>query len=96
MFPLYFSACEPSAPLGHGLGGQRKLHRLEASRLRHRGLGAVADVGNELAGVGQLDAAAIDPRHGLAVDQEQVIDAGLAGDIDVFAQLEIALGAEDC
>ena len=34
-------------------------------------------------------------RVALAVDQKQVVGAGAPGDIDVFAQLDVALGAED-
>src|SRR5258708_29444798 len=79
----------------HRLTGQRKLHGLEASLLWHRGLGAVVNVGYQLASIGQLDASAIDARHAFAVDQEEMIDSGLARDIDIFAQLDIAFGAED-
>ena len=45
------SSCDPplAALLGEHLRLQRDLHRLEAARLRHRRLGAVADVGEELA-----------------------------------------------
>ena len=46
--------------LGHLLRRQREFHRREAARLRHRGLGAVADVGEELPAEGQVELGAVD------------------------------------
>ena len=75
--------------LEHQLGGQ------EAVRLRHRRLGAVEHVGDELRAVGQRDVAAVDVARLLLVDEEQVAAAGPAGDVDVLADLDEAVGAED-
>ena len=65
-----------SLPFSHGLCVQRKLGGAETALLRHRGLGAVADVGDQLASVGQLDIGAVDALHALGIDEEEVITAG--------------------
>ena len=64
-------------------------------RLRHRGLGALEDVGDQALIVGQGRLPAVDVAGRLAVDQEQVIGAVAPGDVDVLAELDVALGAED-
>ena len=43
----------------------------------------------------QIGAGAIDVARALAVDEEQVVAAGPAGDVDVFPELDVALGADD-
>ena len=62
--------------------------------LRHRGLRAVEDVGAQAAATGQIATGAIDVPHALPVDQEQMVDTRSADDVDVFAQFDIARGAE--
>ena len=64
-------------------------------RLRHRRLGAVQHVGDEAAPERQIDVRAVDVARLLLIDEEQMVAAGPAGDIDVFAQLDVAVGAED-
>src|SRR5262249_47789090 len=44
----------------------------------------------------QTGVPAIDVAGLLTVHQEQMVGAGAAGNVDVFAQLNIALGAENC
>ena len=80
---------------GHLLRGQRQLHRLEAPGLRHRRLGAVEDVGDQLAAIGPVDCGAVDALDALLVDEDQVVPAWLSGHIDVFPELDVALGTED-
>src|SRR5690242_7257516 len=83
------------SPFRHRLRGKRQLHGLEAARLRDRGLGAIAHVSDELAAIGQFDVGTVDPVHALAVDHDEMVDAFAPGDIDIFAQLDIALGTEN-
>ena len=53
------------------------------------------DVVHEVGVVGQLDVGAVDALRAGAVDDEQVVTARAAGDVDVLAELDVALGAED-
>jgi hypothetical protein len=64
-------------------------------RLRHRGLGALEHVGDQARIVGQRRVTAVDVTGRCAVDQKQVVRALAPGDVDVFAKLDVALGAED-
>lgn len=80
---------------GFRLGFERKTADFKNVILRHRRLRAVADVGGESVEVFEFFAAAIDMGHFLAVDQEEVILARPAGDIDIFAQFDVAFGAEN-
>ena len=64
-------------------------------RLRHRRLGAVDDVDDELLAVGQRDVAAVDVARLLLIDEEQVARARPAADVDVLADLDEAVGAEN-
>src|SRR5260221_2473735 len=84
-----------SQPPRHRLRLQPKLAGEEAMGLAHRRLAALDDVANESGAVGQGGGAAIDALGALLVDQEKVVGARLAGDVDIFAGLDIALGAED-
>ena len=63
-------------------------------RLRHGGLGAVVDVVAQLLAVADLRRRAVDVLHAVAIDQEQVVLAWPAGDIDIFAQFDGAFGAD--
>ena len=64
--------------------------------LRHRFFGAVEAVENQLAEERKADIpAAGDAVLALAIDKEKLLAAVGCGDVDVFAQLDVALGAED-
>ena len=63
--------------------------------LRHRRLGALEDVVDQLAGEGQRDVLAVDVAGLLLIDQEQVAAALAPGDVHVLADLDEAVGAED-
>ncbi len=80
---------------GHRLGLQRQLGGEEAVLLAHRGLGPVQHVVDQPRAVGQRLGAAVDVLRAFAIDEEEVVAAGPAGDVDVLAQLDVALGAED-
>ena len=82
-------------PGGAGLRLEREAADREDVRLRHRGFGAVAHVGGETAEVAHRLLAAIDVARALLVRHEQMVRAGAALDVDVFAQLDVAVGAED-
>src|SRR5215831_7443145 len=74
---------------------QHQLHREERVRLRHRRLRAIDHVGDQTRAERQLDVVAVDVAHLLLIDDEQVIAAGTPGDVDVLAQLDVAVGAQD-
>jgi hypothetical protein len=59
------------------------------------GLGPVDDVRDQARTERQLDVLAVDVARLLAVDNEEMVAAGTAGDVDVLPQLDVALGAED-
>jgi hypothetical protein len=64
--------------------------------LRHRVLGAVEAIEHELAEKGEADGAGdVEVAGAFAVDDEDVVAAIVARDVDVFAQLDVAVGAED-
>ena len=92
---LFCHCCHTVPRFAHLLRGQRQLHRFVAPRLRHRRLGAVEDVGDQLAAIGPVDRGAVDALDALLVDEDQVVAAWLSGDIGVFPELDIALGTED-
>lgn len=75
---------------------ERELGGFEGVGLGHRVFGAVERVEDELAVEGGTDASgAGDLGLGVAVDEENAVAAGVAGDVDVFADLHGAIGAED-
>jgi hypothetical protein len=49
----------------------------------------------QIAAIRQLDGRAVDALNAFAIDQKQMIDAGRAGNIDIFAQFDGAFGADD-
>ena len=77
------------------LGLQYQLRRKQCLRLRLSSLGSVDDVGDELRTEGQWNIAAIDIADLLLIDDEEMIASRASGDVRVFAQLDIAFGAED-
>src|SRR5215203_86692 len=77
------------------LCADRQLRREEAVLLRHRRLGAIHDVVHEMTSVRRLDPLAVDVVRPLLVADEEVIAAGPASDVDVLAQLDEAIGADD-
>ncbi|EGE55414.1 hypothetical protein RHECNPAF_930061 [Rhizobium etli CNPAF512] len=94
-FLVMLSSSASADARGFRLGFERKAADFEDVILRHRRLRAVADVGGESIEIIEFLAAAIDMGHFLAVDEEEVILARPAGNVDVFAQLDITLGTED-
>jgi len=56
--------------------------------------GAIGDVGHELRPKGQRDVLAVDISHLFLIDDEQVVGGHIARYVDVFAQFDIAFGAE--
>ena len=64
-------------------------------RLRHGALGAVEHVGNKVRRIRQISIAAVDVASLLFVYQEQMVCARAACDVDVLAQLDIAICAKD-
>src|SRR6266567_5174646 len=90
------------SPLKRGEGTRRarlRLKRQAAHRehvvLGHGGLRAVAHVRCETIEVAQGLLAAIDVARAAMIGHEQVIGAGAAFDVEIFAQLDISVGAED-
>src|SRR5216683_3425756 len=73
-----------SQPPGHRLRLQPELAGEEAMGLAHRRLAALDDVADEGGAVGQGGGGAIDTLGPLLVDQEKVVGAGFAGDVDIF------------
>src|SRR4051794_34792368 len=82
-------------PLRLGLRLQRELHREERVRLRHRGFRPVDDVRHEPRPERQIAVLAVDVACLLLIDDEQMVAAGTAADVDILSQLDVALGAED-
>src|SRR5258708_34480501 len=64
-------------------------------RLRHGGFGPVQDVRYELGAVRQRHLTAVDIPSVLLIDQEQVITARAAADVDVLPNLDETVRAED-
>ena len=64
-------------------------------RLRHRRLGPVDDIGDELIAVRQRHVAAIDVSRLLLIDEKQVAVPRPAGDVDVLADLDESIGAKN-
>jgi hypothetical protein len=79
--------------LGGGLRLQGQAADGEDMALGHGALGPVAHVGGEIPEITQRRRAAVDMAGAGAIDQEDVIGAGPAGDIDIFPELDRALGA---
>src|SRR5215207_148040 len=77
------------------LRADRELRREEAMLLRHRRLGAVDHVVHELPSIRRLDPLAVDVIRPLLVADEEVVATGPASDVDVLAQLDEAVGADD-
>jgi len=88
------ASCECAESGGRGLRAEREFHDGESMCLRHRRLGAVAHVVRQSVEVGQGCVAAIDMFAACFVGQEEVVGAVSSGDINVLAQLDRALGAE--
>ena len=64
--------------------------------LGHGGFGAVEAVEDELAEVGEADfAVAADVVLAGVIDEEEVVAFGLRAEVEVFADFDVALGAED-
>ena len=83
-------------PLRRGLGLEAELGRLEGMRLGHRLLGPVQAVEDQLAKELVADAAiARDIVLLLAIDDEEMVPRLVAGEVDVLAQFDEALRAED-
>ena len=74
---------------------KRQLRRQEAMRLRHRRFGAVEHVVAQLLPIGDFRLRAIHVPDTLAVDDEQMIAARPAGDVDILPELDRAFAAED-
>ena len=75
---------------------QAELGGLERVDLRHRVFRAVQAVEDELAEKAEADLAGnVEVLLALVVDEIDVVAGFLAADVDVFAQLDRALGAED-
>src|SRR3954469_24449308 len=77
------------------LRANRELGGEEAMFLRHRGLGAIEHVVDELTSVRRLDALAVDVVRALLIDDEEMVATRPAGDVGVLSQLDVAVGAED-
>ncbi len=58
-------------------------------------MGPIDDIGDKLRSEGQFHLAAIHKRHLFLVHHEQVVAARLTGNIDVLAQLDIAVCSQD-
>src|SRR5512133_2261925 len=71
------------------LGGQ------ETVLLRKGGFRAVDDVVDQLPAVRQGFPAAVDMLGALVIDQQQMVATRPAGNVDVFAQLDVAIAAQD-
>ena len=74
---------------------QRQFRRIEAMRLRHRGLGAVQHIVAQLLAIDDLRLRRVDMADAFPVGQEEVVAAGAAVDVDVFPQLKRSFRAED-
>ena len=74
---------------------QREPADVEGLPLRHRRLGAVRDVVEEVAVVGHRQPAAIDVARRGPVGDEHVVGAFAPLDVEVLAQFQRALGADD-
>src|SRR4051812_8327249 len=77
------------------LRADRELRCKEGVLLWHRRLGAIHHVVDELPAVRRLHPLAVDVVRPLLIDDEEMIAAGPAGDVDVLAKLDVAVGAED-
>ena len=78
------------------MGAQAELGGLERVRLGHRDLGPIQAIEDELAEERVADfPGQREMLLALAIDEEELIAARLARDIDVFSQLDIATRAED-
>ena len=85
-----------AASVSPGLRLQREAADREDMVLPHRGLGAVArHRRRNVPEIGQRLSAASMWRVPVPIDEEEVVRARPAGDIDIFAQLDRAFGAED-
>src|SRR5579863_7113752 len=79
-----------------GLRTETQLRRLEGVTLRHRLLGPVQAVKNELPEKREANLPGQrEILFPLGIDQEQLIAAGFAGDVDILAQFDIAGCAQD-
>ena len=64
-------------------------------RLRHCGFRPIAHIIGKIAEIGQRTAGAVDVACALIVDQKQMLGPWAAFDIDIFAQLDRAFGAQN-
>jgi hypothetical protein len=85
----------PPAAARPDLRLQRQPADREDMGLRHGRLAARADIGDEVAEIGQWLLRGVDMAGAGLVDQEDMVGARPAGDIDIFAQLDRAFGAQD-
>src|SRR5690606_26225036 len=81
--------------VGALLGLEHQLCGKQAMLLRHGRFGAIDDVVDDLAAVRQLDVARLDVAGGFVVRDEQVAAARASCDVDVLADFDEAVGAED-
>src|SRR5437868_1571433 len=71
------------------LRADRELGGEEAMLLRHRRLGAIEHIVDELTSIRRLDALAVDVVRPLLVDEEEMVAAGSSGDVHVLPQLDV-------
>src|SRR5215468_8801 len=77
------------------LGLQCELTREEAVRLRHRRLGSIGDVHQQLPAVREITPARVHVAGPLPVDQEEMAGPRPACDVDVLAKLDVTLRPQD-
>lgn len=78
------------------LGAEAELGGLEGVGLRHRRLGSVETVEDQLAEETEADLAGdVDVALAGFIDDINIVAGFIAGDVEVFAQLDVALGSED-
>src|SRR5919106_5372379 len=80
---------------GLRLRAQHQLRCEQAVPLRHRGFRSIDDVVDQLGAVGQVHGGAVGVARLLLIDKKQVIAVRPAADIDVLADLDEAVRAED-
>jgi len=91
-----FEAARSGEAARGGLGAEAELGGFEGVRLSHGFFGAVEAVEDELAEEAEADLAGdVEMMLATVIDEVDVIAGFLAGDVDVFAELDVALGAED-
>lgn len=84
-----------SNPDGFLLRSQGQPGCQKAMVLRHGGFSAVYHIVDELFSVGHVNLGAIEVPGLLLVDQEKVVPALFAGNVDVFPHLNVPIGAQN-